>query len=87
MIEKGLAYLNKAAELSPRKQAVIFELGSAYYTAKDIVKAEESFKRAYELAPDFGDAEKFYLQILMVNKKQAEAQKVLEAHPLAGVRL
>ena len=87
MVEKGLIYLNKAAELSPRKQAILFEIGSAYYSTKDMAKAEEAFKRAFELAPEYGDAEKYYLQILVANNKRSEAEKVLKEHPISGVKL
>ncbi len=86
-IDKGIAYLEKAVELSPTKQTIIFELASAYYTKKDTVKAEELFKRAFELAPEFVTAEKYYLQILMTNGKRKEAEKILKDYPIEGVSL
>lgn len=86
-LDKGIAYLEKAVELSPTKQTIIFELASAYYTKKDTKKAEELFKRAFELAPEFATAEKYYLQILVLNGKRPEAAKILKDHPLAGVML
>lgn len=86
-VEKGLVYLNKALELSPTKQTMLFELGSAYYAKKDMVKTEEMFKRAYELAPEYEQAEKFYLQILTANGKKAEAEKILKARPIPNVKL
>ncbi|MBI5078273.1 MAG: O-antigen ligase family protein [Candidatus Yonathbacteria bacterium] len=86
-IDKGITYLTKALELSPTKQTILFELGSAYYGKKDTVKTEEIFKRAFELAPEFETAEKYYLQILMVNGKRAEAEKILKAHPIPNVSL
>lgn len=86
-IENALKYLEKALELSPTKQTILFELGSAYSGKKDMIKAEEMFKRAYELAPEFVDAEKYYLQVLILNGKTKEAKKILDAHPIPGTKL
>ncbi|MFZ2303226.1 MAG: O-antigen ligase family protein [Minisyncoccia bacterium] len=86
-LDKALKYLNSAVELSPTKQTMLFELGSAYYSKKDTAKTEEIFKRAYELAPEFEQAEKFYLQILTANGKKAEAEKILKARPVPNVKL
>ena len=82
----ALVYLDKALALSPTKQTILFELGSAYYAKKDMVKTEEMFKRAYELAPEFPDAEKFYLQILAANGKQSLMKQILSAHPLPATK-
>ncbi|MEK7568556.1 MAG: O-antigen ligase family protein [Patescibacteria group bacterium] len=86
-MDKALPYLTRAVELSPAKQTMLFELGSAYYRKKDTAKTEELFKRAFELAPEFEVAEKYYLQILMANGKRAEAEKVLKAYPISGIKL
>lgn len=75
--DQALPYLIKAHELSPRKQTILFELGNAYYNKKDMAKAEEMFKQAYELAPEYDSAKKFYAQVLATNGKRAEAEKVL----------
>ncbi|MBI3634337.1 MAG: O-antigen ligase family protein [Candidatus Yonathbacteria bacterium] len=75
--DEALPYLIKARELSPSKQTILFELGSAYYNKKDFTKAEEVFKMAYELAPEYGDAKKFYISILKVNGNNEELAKVL----------
>lgn len=85
--DQALAYLNRALELSPAKQAILFELGSVYYGKKDLAKTEESFKRAFELAPEFETAEKYYLQALMTSGKRAEAEKVLKEHPIPNISL
>jgi len=81
-IDKGIEYLKKALELSPTKQTILFELASAYYSKKDTVKSEEIFKRAFELAPEFETAEKYYLQILLINGKRKEAEKILKEYPI-----
>ncbi|MCK9344993.1 MAG: O-antigen ligase family protein [Candidatus Pacebacteria bacterium] len=86
-IDKAIGYLEKAAELSPTKQAILFELGNVYYNKKEPIKAEETFKRAYELAPEFATAEKYYLQVLLLNGKRAEAEKLFKERPIQGVSL
>ena len=75
-VDKALIYLNKASELSPAKQSILFELGSAYYNKKDLVKSEEVFKRAYELAPEYDEARKYYAEILAVVGKHALSKQV-----------
>lgn len=77
--DQAISYLEKAAELSPKKQSILFQLGSAYFALKDTAKAEELFKRAYELEPKYEDAERFYLQVLVAGGKRDEAARVLQA--------
>lgn len=86
-IEKALPYLEKALELSPKKQTILFELGSAYFNDHNLAKAEEAFKKAFELAPEFNQAESYYLQILVQEGKRDEAKKILAEYPLPGVVL
>ena len=78
--DEALLHLEKAHELSPKKQAILFEMGSLYFNKGDTVKAEEMFKQAYELAPEYIEAENFYLRVLMDNKKYKEIERVLAAH-------
>jgi len=77
-IDQGIGYINRAIELSPKKQSMYFELGNAYYRKKDLVKAEEAFKHAYELAPAYAEAKKYYIEILTTEGKTAEEKKVSE---------
>lgn len=75
-LDKGIEYLEKAHALSPKKQAILFDLGSTYYNKKDMVKAEAAFKEAYDLAPEYGEAKKLYVQILEMNGKTAEIERI-----------
>lgn len=86
-VDKGIPYLIKALELSPTKQAMFFELANAYSIKRDMVKTEEMLRKAFELAPEFAQAEKYYLQILVQNGKIKEAKKVLKDYPLADVKI
>lgn len=78
--DEALVYLNKAHELSPAKQAILFELGSAYYNKKDIANATSAFKAAYELAPEYKTAQDFYFQSLVETNNYAELEKILKGH-------
>jgi len=81
-LDQALPYLEKSAELSPRKQSILFQLGSVYYSMRNITKAEETFKRAYDLAPEYKDAEKYYIQVLMAEGKRDVVEQVINARPL-----
>ncbi len=59
--EEGMAYLNKARELSPGKQQIYFELGSSYINAGKPLEALNLFKQAYEMAPQYQEAKIIYL--------------------------
>ncbi len=76
--DQALPYLLRAHELSPAKQMILFELGSVYYNKKDMVNAEKIFKQAYELAPKYEGAKKFYAQVLAENGKRAEAEQLFK---------
>jgi Flp pilus assembly protein TadD len=54
------AYLEKAVELSPQKQTILFQLGLNTLNRGDTAGALEIFKQAYELAPAFNQAQIFY---------------------------
>lgn len=78
--DEALVYLNRAHELSPEKQAILFEIGSSYYNKKDFKKAGEVFKNAYELAPEYKLAQDLYFQSLLENKNFAELEKILKRY-------
>ncbi len=76
-IDLALPYLLEAHRLSPNKQTILFELGNVYYLKKDMTRTEEIFKQAYELAPEYENAKKFYAEILKQSGKIAEAERVM----------
>lgn len=49
---EALAHAKRAAELSPNKQQILFQLGLAEINAKEEKDALDTFKKAYELAPE-----------------------------------
>jgi O-antigen ligase/tetratricopeptide (TPR) repeat protein len=57
----ALVYLERARELIPNKQQVYFEIGSSLINAKRVAEALEVFRYAYELAPEYRNAQEIYL--------------------------
>lgn len=60
-LDEALVYLNKGKELMPNKQAVYFELGALYINREEYEEALASFKTAYDMAPEFKEAQIIYL--------------------------
>lgn len=71
--EEGLKFLKKAQELSPKKQHILFELGSAFARFADGNSALTVLKQAYDLAPENVDARKMYALILLMTNRKSEA--------------
>lgn len=60
LYNEALQHLKKAVELSPNKQTIRFELGTAYLNLGNIDRAFNIFKEAYELDTNFKNAEIIY---------------------------
>ena len=58
--QEALPHLKKAVELSPKKQAIAFELGTAYLNLGETDKAFDVFEGAYNLDTNFKNAEIIY---------------------------
>ncbi len=59
--QEALVYLERARELAPQKQQVLFELGSAYFNNNEPAKGLAIFKEVYELSPNYKEAKVVYL--------------------------
>jgi len=53
-------YLLKAQTISPKKQSILFALGSNYFALNNGVDALATFKKAYELDTTYGEAKTLY---------------------------
>lgn len=62
-------YLEKAAMLSPSKQAILFELGVNQYARGDNKAGFATFKKAYDLAPAYPLAQDLYQSALKAGNK------------------
>lgn len=80
-LDKSLIDLEKAAELSPKKQTILFELGSTLLKKNDGKGALEVLKKAYELEPSYTEARIIYgITALAVGEKKT-AEEVLNSVP------
>jgi O-antigen ligase len=58
---EAIMYLERARDLSPGKQQVYFEIGSAHINNKQFDEALRVFREAYEMAPEYSEAKIIYL--------------------------
>lgn len=77
LYNEALPHLKKAVELSPNKQTIIFELGTAYLNLGDENKAFEIFEDAYELDTNFKNAEIIYRVGAIYADKEAQVDAIL----------
>lgn len=81
---EGIKYLEKASELSPGKQTILFEIGAFYITGHKYAKALPYFKKAFESEPAFNDARFLYAVALVYNGDVKASDEVLK--PLQGTK-
>lgn len=74
---EALPFLERAAELSPSKQTILFELGGAYLAMGDTTKAYDVLKRAYELETSYGEARILYITAAIYAGKEEEVATLL----------
>ena len=73
---EAIALLDKAQELSPKKQLIMFDRAVAYQIAGDYEKALEISKEAYELNKSFLNAKARYILALYRAGKDSEAMAI-----------
>ncbi len=77
----AIAYLQKAHELSPKKQTILFSLGSVYLGKKDYKNGVDIMKQAFDLEPSFDEARRIYAIALLYAKQGDLAAEVLKPLP------
>jgi O-antigen ligase/tetratricopeptide (TPR) repeat protein len=70
--DDALAQAQKAVELSPKKQTLLFGLASVYINRGQFDKAYEIAKYAHEVEPNFNEAQNIYAAISIYAKKDNE---------------
>ena len=81
----AVTYLQKAHELSPKKQTILFSLGSVYLGKGDYAKGVEIMKEAFDLEPSFDEARRIYAVALVYAKQGELAAEVLKSLPAETV--
>jgi O-antigen ligase/tetratricopeptide (TPR) repeat protein len=74
---KAIKSLERALELSPKKQHIMFAIGHSYLAMGSELKSIEYFRRAYELDPNLDRPRVNYAVSLMYAGQQAAADKLL----------
>jgi tetratricopeptide (TPR) repeat protein len=73
--------LEKALELTPKKQSLWFEYGATKIAAKDYEGALKAMKTAYDLEPSYNDAVMLYAITALYNNKTDLAGQLLGSLP------
>lgn len=79
---EAVSLLEKANELSPNKQSIIYELVTSYLNLN--IKQEEAIelmKQAYQSSPKNNEAKKAYATTLITVGKEAEAKELFKDSP------
>ncbi|MSR78680.1 MAG: tetratricopeptide repeat protein, partial [Candidatus Taylorbacteria bacterium] len=79
--DNAIKYLQKARELSPKKQTLLFSLGSTYLGRGDFDSGVKIMKEAFELDKSFSEARIMYVTALLYAKNKTEALAVLKELP------
>jgi len=83
LYDEAIKYLEKAIELSPKKQGILLEMGAAYMGKGDKDKMISYFKQAYELAPTYEEAGIQYGVALVIAEDLKEADNILSGLSLS----
>ncbi len=73
--------IERARELSPRKQTILFALAQIYAVQGKTAESLTVYKEAYELAPQFDEPKLRYALALAVSGKKVESNKLLSEIP------
>jgi len=79
--ETAIKELTLANQLSPKKQVIMFELGSFLLNNNQVPQAVILFKQAFEEDQTYSEARKIYALVLLYTKNISEAKKVLGDNP------
>jgi tetratricopeptide (TPR) repeat protein len=75
---EAITELTHASELSPKKQAILFELSNVYARSGDIEKAYEVAKKAFDYDPSYIDARNNLIAIALASERYEEAETLFK---------
>jgi tetratricopeptide (TPR) repeat protein len=77
-LDKAVVQLERARELSPKKQQIIFEQGLTHLQKQSYEEAYALFKEAFELDTSYMDARVFYAMSAVASGKVSEVAAILD---------
>lgn len=77
-LDRAIAVMENAIELSPNKQQLYFELASAYFGKADFANGLATMKKALELDTTYEEARKTYATGLILAGQDSEAEKLIK---------
>ncbi len=83
----ALPLLQKAQQLSPDKQTILFEIASVYIGEEDFVNALKTLRTAYELDTKDQAAQLLYAAAAIYNKNETLANQILQAPAVSTTTL
>jgi len=82
--DEAAPVLARALELSPKKQTILYEIGSNAFARNDTAGMLAAFKQAYELAPENNDARLYYAAALIRAEGANAADELLAPLIVSG---
>ncbi len=79
--DEAIKELSLANQLSPKKQIIMFELGSLLLNAGQVERAVSLFKEAFEEDETYDEARKIYALVSLYTKDIGTAKKILGTDP------
>jgi tetratricopeptide (TPR) repeat protein len=76
-LDEALIHLRRAAELSPDKQSILFQLGEVLLRRGEIEEALSVLRRAFEVEPSYDTARVYYAGALYYTGRTSEADALL----------
>ncbi len=84
-VDEAKEMIEKAREISPKKQMILFNLGSIYLERGEYGEALETYKEAYEASPEYKEAAKRYGLAALYAGDEELAKEILT--PVYGTHL
>jgi len=78
--EEAVSLLNKAIEISPKKQQLYFELGTSYLNKGDYENGLATLKKSFDLDQTNGEARRIYAVSAIFADKDVLAEELMKEH-------
>ncbi|MBP6858724.1 MAG: tetratricopeptide repeat protein [Candidatus Pacebacteria bacterium] len=79
--DEAVKFLEKARELTPGKQSMLFQLATSYLNVNKAEDALKVIKEAYDAEPSYSEARSTYAVMLVLSGKENEAKELFKGSP------